>query len=291
MTDAALAPANLADEGPRLPPKGRETIDRFRDVVSDPLNLLIQRTPLAGLVEDGLVWLHNGMRVPIAGAGAYYGDFSQILVINRGVHEPLEEFVFQEMLKRIAPEPVMLELGAYWGHYSMWLKSRRPAARTILVEPDPKCLRAGQQNFERNGFEGEFIQAMVAAGQFEVDAFVAERGLERLDVLHSDIQGYEMEMLDGARGFLGRQGADYVFVSTHSQKLHRKVTERLQSHGYRIETSSDHANETTSFDGLVFATSPRLEPLLPGFQALGRERILLTSPAELVAYLTRTPRA
>ena len=66
-------------------------LGRFREVISDPLNLLIERVPAAGFVEGDLVYLHNGLRVPVAGPGAYYGTFSQLLVLNRGVHEPLEE--------------------------------------------------------------------------------------------------------------------------------------------------------------------------------------------------------
>jgi len=44
------------------------------------------------------VILHNGIRVPVGGELACYGEFSDILVINRGVHEPLEEYCFQELL-------------------------------------------------------------------------------------------------------------------------------------------------------------------------------------------------
>jgi hypothetical protein len=64
---------------------------------------------MAGVVEGDPVFLHNGLRV----LGAYYGPFSQLLAINRGVHEPLEEFVFQEVLKRLPAAPSMIELGAY----------------------------------------------------------------------------------------------------------------------------------------------------------------------------------
>lgn len=88
-------------------------------VISDPLNLLIERVPMAGMVQGNEVYLHNGNRVPITGPGAYYGPFSQLLIINRGVHEPLEEFVFQELLKSMPEVPQMIELGAYWAHYSM----------------------------------------------------------------------------------------------------------------------------------------------------------------------------
>ena len=87
-------------------------LGRFREVISDPLNLLIERVPAAGFVEGDLVYLHNGLRVPVAGPGAYYGPFSQVLVLNRGVHEPLEEYVFQQVLKRLPDGPSMIELGA-----------------------------------------------------------------------------------------------------------------------------------------------------------------------------------
>ena len=81
-------------------------LGRFREVISDPLNLLIERVPMAGFLDGNQVYLHNGLRVPVAGPGAYYGPFSQLLVINRGVHEPLEEFVFQEVLKCLPEAPV-----------------------------------------------------------------------------------------------------------------------------------------------------------------------------------------
>jgi hypothetical protein len=92
-----------------------DILGRFREVISDPLNLLIHRVPLAGLVEKNEVYLHNGNIVPLDGVGAYYGQFSQLLVLNRGVHEPLEEYVFQELLKNLAKAPLMIELGRLLG--------------------------------------------------------------------------------------------------------------------------------------------------------------------------------
>src|SRR5262245_51425360 len=104
-----------------IPPKAEASdfLGRFREVVSDPLNLLIERVPMAGVVEGTDVCLHNGNRVPVVGEHAYYGAFSQLLVINRGVHEPLEEYVFQQLIKTLPEAPLMIELGAYWSHYSM----------------------------------------------------------------------------------------------------------------------------------------------------------------------------
>ena len=136
-----------------------DLLGRFREIVSDPINLLIERVPQAGFIEDNLVFLHNGNRVHYSGENAYYEGFSDILVINRGVHEPLEEFAFQECLKVLPQRPSMLELGAYWAHYSMWLKKKRPDAAVTMVEPDAGNLRVGSANFDLNNYRGEFAQA------------------------------------------------------------------------------------------------------------------------------------
>ena len=46
-----------------------------------------------------------------------------------------------------------------------------------------------------NGFVGEFIQATVAKGHWELDPFLKSRGISRVNILHVDIQGYEAELL------------------------------------------------------------------------------------------------
>jgi hypothetical protein len=263
----------------------RDLLGRFREVISDPVNLLIERVPSAGYIEGDQVYLHNGLRVPIAGPGAYYAAFSQLLVINRGVHEPLEEFVFQEVLKRLPDDPAMLELGAYWGHYSMWFKKARPKGEVVLVEPDPANLKVGQDNFARNRLKGEFIQALVGIGKFEVDAFFKDRKIKALDILHADIQGAEVEMLQCASSVLEKRRAHYLFVSTHSQQLHNEVVDRLKEAGYRVEVSSDFDIQTTSFDGFVFASSPDVAAVLGDATVLGRDDIALRRPADVLASL------
>jgi hypothetical protein len=260
---------------------------RFREIIGDPLNLLIRRDPMAGMLEDDCVVLHNGHRVPVKGPGAYYDGFSDVLVMNRGVHEPVEEFAFQQMLPHLPDAPVMLELGAYWAHYSMWIKQSRPQARCFMVEPDTGNLAAGQANFARHGYDGTFVQAMVGPAAFTVDGFLVEQGLPGLTVLHSDIQGAEVNMLHGAARVLASQAVGYVFVSTHSQTLHGQVCDILQRHGYRIEISSDHDHETTSMDGFVLAVAPSLPPVHSGAAPMGRTAIAAANPAEILAHLRR----
>ncbi|QOZ69785.1 FkbM family methyltransferase [Bradyrhizobium arachidis] len=261
--------------------KPEDLFGRFREIVSDPLNLLIERVPMAGLIDGDQVYLHNGLKVPGIGPGAYYGPFSSVLIINRGVHEPLEEYVFQELLKRLGEAPAMIELGAYWSHYSMWLKRTRPKAEVILVEPDPACLKTGQDNFARNGLKGEFIKAFVGTGKFEVDAFFRDRKIKRLDILHADIQAFEVEMLQGAESVLSKRRVDYLFVATHSQALHYDVVDRLKAHGYRVEISSDFEEQSTSFDGFVFASSPEVDALFGEIEVMGRGEIAQRRPADV----------
>jgi len=259
-------------------------LGRFREIVSDPLNLAIRRDPLAGYISDSFVHLHNGLKVPIDGPFSYYSEFSRILCINRGVHEPLEEFVFQELLHFLPTHPRMVELGAYWGHYSMWLLKEFPNAKVHLVEPDGNNLKAGVHNFDLNGFSGDFIEAFVGVGHFEVDGFLQDRRIPHLHILHADIQGYEVEMLDGCSSTLSNRLIDYMFISTHSQLLHLDVLKCLDQVGYRVEVSSDFESETTSYDGFIFASSPTVAPVFPNFTPMDRVAIEDSEPMAICEY-------
>jgi len=290
-----------ASARPSLPEKALhpDTQGRFRETLSDPVNLLIERDPMAGVVLGGLVKLHTGILVPASGSESYYGRerLSDILTLNRGVHEPLEEFAFQEVVKVIGSSPVMLELGAYWGHYSMWLNKFRPNSDVYLVEPDLAHLRVGIENFRRNELKGTFISAMVAKNHFEVDQFISERGLDRLDILHSDIEGAEVSMLEGCERSFSEAKITYCFIATHSQELHAQVSNKLQSAGFRIEASADFDKETTSWEGFVFAVHKSVPVVLGDFRYLGREQISRASPEVILDTLsgyaksmTRKPR-
>jgi uncharacterized protein YecA (UPF0149 family) len=71
-------------------------------------------------------------------------------------------------------------------------------------------------------------------------------------------------------------------VSTHSQALHQRITSGLAGHGYRVEVSSDFENDTTSFDGFVFAASRQAKPIFREFLPLGRTRIAASRADDIV---------
>lgn len=263
-------------------------LGRFREIISDPLNILIKRNSLSGMVDKyGYVCLHNGNKVPISGENSYYGSFSNILIVNRGVHEPLEEFCFQETLKKITEhKPIMIELGSYWAHYSMWFLKNFPKAYCFMVEPDKKALNAGYNNFQTNSFSnGQFIESKVSNDGFKLDNFTIKKKIEKVSILHSDIQGSELDMLEGAKNFLSKQLASYIFLSTHSQSIHNEAKKKLESFGYIIEVSSDFDNHSTSYDGFILATAPSVNRVFKTFLPFGRSEINSKKPNDMIKYL------
>lgn len=181
----------------------------------------------------------------------------------------------------------MLELGAYWGHYSMWLKNCRPDADVHLVEPDPDNLRVGIENFELNGLSGNFIEAFVGNGGFAVDDYLRDLSIPRLDILHTDIQGYEVEMLEACTDSLGKFRIDFVLLSTHSQHLHNDCIALLRASNYRVEVDADFENGTTAYDGFIFASSPLQAKVFDGFTPLTRAQISCAQPTALCEYISK----
>ncbi len=249
---------------------GKKWARRIVDVCLSADNADIPRVADAGLVRDGTQIMHNGLAIR---QGCYYGDgIEHMLKLNRGVHEPQEERVFGELLKLLPDGAVMMELGAYWAFYSMWFQRSVRNARSILVEATAENLEAGKANFVLNQMSGAFIHGCVAdkpgtsadgIRSVSVDSLMTEHGLSHLDVLHSDIQGHELAMLDGAVETLGRQKVDHVFISTHlNSDLHRRCAARLAAWGYLILHSID-LDETFSDDGLIVASRPGAAQLPP----------------------------
>ncbi len=225
---------------------------RFREIMADPSNAYIPRVPDAGKVKDGAVVMHNGIKVYV-GDMAYYDQFSEILTLNKGVHEPQEERAFGEVLNFVTSGSVMVELGAYWSFYSMWFLQAVPDGRCFMVEPNARWLEVGVENFRLNQLQGDFTQAAVGREDLKLDEFVKNKGIDTVEILHADIQGHELEMSDGAEGLFARGGVKFAFVSTHSQALHFACLQRLQNRNFDILASVDFDNETYCFDGIIVA--------------------------------------
>jgi len=240
----------------------------------------IPKVPGAGGVEGSVQLMHNGVRVV---AGGYYGDWmTEIIERLAGHHEPQEELAFHAVVERLAENPgavpVVIELGAFWAYYALWVLHRMPAARAVLVEPDPAHLEVGRRNFDLNGREGLFIQAAVGAKPRPPEPFACESdgvirmvptesvssvlataGLERIDVLAVDVQGAELATLDGARPLIEEGRVRFVVVSTHHHSIsgdpltHQRCVDLIREAGGHVLVEHTIA-ESYSGDGLVVAS-------------------------------------
>jgi len=229
--------------------KGDTFDQRFRDIISDPNNLFIDRVPDAGKSSAGKIVLHNGIEVYDE---CYYGNFTEILKINKGVHEPSEERMFSKVLNFIESGSTMVELGSYWAFYSLWFKTSIEDAKCYCIEPDPVFRKSGEDNFRLNGLTASFHEMEIGI-RSDLYSFFLENGIEEIGILHSDIQGAEIDMLRQISPMLLRKSIKYIFVSTHEDSIHRECISILSENGYRIVCDCDYGSETFQYDGFILA--------------------------------------
>jgi FkbM family methyltransferase len=242
----------------------------------------IPKSARAGMVvaaESPYQVMHNGIMIRL---GGYHGAWmTEIILALGGHHEPQEERIFYEVLKVMPSKATMIEAGSYWAYYSLWFKNCVSDGRIYMVEPVPHKLQIGIDNFRLNGMLGHFRNAFVGAvsnenGQFAdwdgsvsrvpciaIDDFLAREGIEFLDILHADIQGAELEMLEGCKRSLAGNRIGYLFISTHAGK-HSACRDVVRRAGYQLVAEHSIA-ESCSGDGLIVARSKR-SPQIPAVE-------------------------
>jgi len=247
----------------------REWKTRINDVVNCKDNEYIPRVENAGDVIGDFQIMHNGIKVKKDG---YYGSpITRMLKKSKGVHEPQEERVFGEILSQMRNNATIMELGAYWSFYSMWFLTSVKDAKAYLFEPISENLVTGKLNFDTNGLSGNFTACFINdkvdlttdPPTFNIDHIMTQNKLDFVDILHADIEGYELNMLNGAVKTIEKNGIDYFLISTHSNDLHYACLDFLKVRNFIIICESDKSN-TYSYDGLIvarLANYPGIAPL------------------------------
>ena len=223
----------------------------------------------AGLVsqdEHGrrIQTMHNGLKVL---ADGYHGSWMTELIRRcRGHHEPQEERVFHEVVRRLPADAKMIELGGYWTYYTNW----------FLMDPCPSNLEVGKVNARlnrlnptfRHGFAGRhFVPdarfrsddgVEMSLPCYSVPQLVADMGWKHLDLLHCDIQGSEFEILESCAPLLKAGIINWIFISTHAHHIsgdpltHERCLDIVKECGGVIEVEHD-VYESFSGDGLIVA--------------------------------------
>ncbi len=236
---------------------------RISIALNSDYNKFIPRVSNAGNIFKGFQTMHNGLQIS---TGDYYGlPITKMLHLNKGVHEPEEEKMFLDVLNKMPEDPVMIEMGAYWAFYSMWFLKATVRGKVYMIEPELKNIEVGKKNFRKNNLSGTFDNYFIGkTSQSEngvsmicLDDYIEQKRIKHINIAHADIQGFELEMLQGASRCLEAKLADYFFVSTHTNDLHYKCMDFLKKFGYRIIFNAD-LDKAASFDGFILAISPEV---------------------------------
>lgn len=245
--------------------------NRFELTVSSTDCNYIPKVKDAGKLIKGnptLQLMHNGIKVI---AHSYVGEWmTEAIRLLKGHHEPQEEKMFHQILDYMPEGGSMIELGSNWAYYSMWFNKKVKSAINIMVEPERHYLELGKKHFKLNKLKGTFLQGTIGAShtinnpytledgskitipQFSVDQLLSTHKIKNLNILHSDIQGWELDMLKGARLSLSQKKIDFLVISTHWDR-HYKCWMMLRRYGYYIVASHNVAESATA-DGLIVAT-------------------------------------
>lgn len=223
--------------------------------------------------------MHNGILVE---SGGYFGDWMSKIITNlKGHHEPQEEKIFHEILSYLPNNATMIELGSYWSYYSIWFNRNIKNATNYCCEPDEENLKLGKRNAEINKTQNmNFI--LSAAGKDDgkiisfqpqedetrealdvpirsIDGLLNDLNIKQIDIVHMDVQGEELNALEGAENAIRSGKIRFILVSTHhftiskDPRIHEKCLEYIKERGGHI--IAEHAiHESFSGDGLIAAS-------------------------------------
>ena len=212
---------------------------------------------------------------------------------KRNVHEAEEEDTFVEILRSLPPDGCFVDIGSAIGYYPLLAKQMVPGLVVHAVEPLELHRRQFLENIALNGLaqrdftiHEEAISSSVGRARFLEDGYgsgiqrssgaartesrcvldvrttTLDRLMERIgrhvDLCQMDVQGHELDVLEGARRTLDSGGITTFLIGTHSPRLHRLCMALLTDHGYEILHDLYDTREQP--DGILAAsrlTAPR----------------------------------
>ncbi len=141
----------------------------------------------------------------------------------------------------------MIELGSNVAYYSVLFKQLLGSTKTIniLVEPVKQMFEYSKESFEYHGFDGIFINKGIGNKHITnnktieceittLDEILKGVNLQEVDILHSDIDGSELLLLEENKQFFIEKKANYIFLSTHGYDTHKQCKNILEGCGYSV---------------------------------------------------------
>ncbi|MGZ3689430.1 MAG: FkbM family methyltransferase [Bdellovibrionota bacterium] len=209
--------------------------------------ILLSRMPERVSMDVG------GLRLSLA-ARDFTGPSFYVMYGGSPAFDHYEKLEKDEILRALPKDGVFLDLGANVGLFSFYTKLHRPDVSVYAFEPHPllfSCLKATQEQNLLSGFQpiqaaigdrsgemtlhlhpadsgghsllGDSLAPGVSTAAIPVkittlDQFLEEQKPARVDVIKMDVQGFEPEVITGARRLLERFNPVFL-IECDNQRL------------------------------------------------------------------------
>lgn len=285
--------------------------------------LLLFRRPFLPLICDHFLWLivravWGGRDVEVdLTIGRFALDtrdsgISKELFLYR-IHEPLMTELMGEILRE---GMVVVDVGSNIGYYVVIEKALvGPEGIVVAIEPSPSNVRLLRRNIAINGLTGVIVKAGAAGDRdgsgmlhlshgsnwntmldvphakagtvevemFQLDTLVARLGLERVDVVRMDIEGYEVFALQGMHRIL-REHNPWLIMELHPTTVGAgpiiELLSVLAKMGYEVEFVFDRPSD---FAWMKPRRESCLRPL--GIQQLMNDERILSERCAITVFL------
>ena len=189
----------------------------------------------------------------------YFHEFEHSMPLESGYWAHLLEvdsydsfseiFIKQEYLDFIPEEPItrILDIGAHYGYFSLWLQSKNPEIQltSLMIEPSPSCTRSLLNLVNQEKLDGRFSYLQRAIGlpdsesslfydrshmagsryslsqsekaiqiQNLLESDLVEKLLPPYDLIKCDIEGSEWEFLNEFQSLI--TASKYLLLEWHS---------------------------------------------------------------------------
>ena len=202
--------------------------------------------------------------------------------VNTGAYNvEIRDFLNVLDIMKDIDAPVMIELGSHWALWSLIFRNRFPKGTNILVEINSDSLQIGMRNFALSNLDcipyhgGSELSSAHGLGMQVESATVAlaeagiigpecdfmslwdHNNLQHLDLLHMDIQGSELALLQNNQNLLAEHRISNIVIGTHDHlhdhAIHEPVREILIANGYTIRKDIPCKTD----DGYIWAHYPK----------------------------------
>lgn len=173
----------------------------------------------------------------------------------RGIYEqPLQKW----LSSYVNPGDTCLDIGGADGYFALLMaKLSGPQGQVHSFEPSEKIEHI-QQNFALNQnvplapltYYEAFVGAEedVQAQMVSIDSLVASSKIAAVNVVKIDVDGGEMDVLQGMACTLERF-RPHLFIEIHSHELHERVVEVTKQLGYSMRLEMPAAHELRPMSG------------------------------------------